>query len=236
MRPFLALALAFGLQACAQAPQPAATPILASGSLQGHLQAGVYQDRNDWFTVATPLAPDDPHYAQMSISETYPQHVSYVVFSPSASPGEYYKAFVEDFYASNHQVPSMDKVADEAMRVFGSDISRQRLEPVRLVEERPWRTATTEGLLRLYTERTPMGTLTQDPQWMGEDYTAYILMYVTAQKGKVAILWSEFPTQCAGCAALVPGPAATGDDPIDKALAADGRSKPFMDSFHYHAQ
>ena len=220
------------LMACAQTP--ARAPIFANGSLQGHLQAGVYQDKNDWYSIATPLAPSDLDYAQLSVSENYVAHVSFVNFAPLSSPGEYYRVYVEDFYASNHPVPALSQLADAAMTTFGTQMAQQRLEPVRLVEEKPWQEGATTGLLRLYTERTPTSTLSQDPLWMAEDYTAYILLYVTAQKGKVAVLWSEWPMDCSVCAPLVPGPAAAGDDLIDKALAANGRAKPFMDSFHYH--
>jgi hypothetical protein len=208
--------------------------MVANGSLQGRLQAGVYQDKNDWFSIATPVAPADPSYSQLSVSENYAPHVSLVSFSPSTSPGEYYRVYVEDFYASNLPVPTLQRLADSAMQLFGAGITQQRLEPMRLVAEKPWSAGATQGLLRLYTERTPIEPLLAN-LGMAEDYTAYILMYVTAQQGKVAVLWSEWPMDCSVCAPLVAGPAASGDDPIGKALAADGRAGPFMDSFHYHA-
>lgn len=231
MRSLAAILLLLGLASCAQAP--VGSPILADGPLQGRLRAGVYQDKNDWFSVATPLAADDPGYPQLRVSENYVSHISLVDFELLTSPGEYYRAYVEDFYATNHPVPTFDQVADQAMQVFSSVITQQRLEPIRLVYEKPWQAGATTGLLRLYTERTPSQLLMQN-LGMAEDYTAYILMYVTAQKGKVAILWSEWPMDCSVCKPLVPGPAPVGDDPIDKALAANGRAKPFMDSFHYH--
>ena len=234
MRSLAAIFLLCGLVSCAQAP--VSSPILVGGSLHGRLRAGIYQDRNDWFSIATPLAPHDPDYAQLQVSENDISHISFVDFEPLTSPGEYYRAYVEDFYATNHPVPAFDQVADQAMKVFSTGITQQRLEPIRLVYEKPWQAGSTAGLLRLYTERTPSQLLTQNLGMlrMAEDYTAYILMYVTAQKGKVAILWSEWPMDCSVCKPLVPGPAAVGDDPIDKALAANGRAKPFMDSFHYH--
>ena len=71
---------------------------------------------------------------------------------------------------------------------------------------------------------------------MAEDYTAYILVYVTSQKGKVAVLWMEWPMDCKPCAPLLPGPAAANDDPVDKALAANGRASAFMDSFRFDGQ
>ena len=220
------------LTACSSVP-PA--PILLKGALQGVLTGGTYTDKRGWFQVATPIPPSDPGYTGMGVDEEYPEHVSYVSFLLSKSPGEFYHAYVEDFYASNHPVPSMDQVADSAIKVFGTQMVKQRIEPMRLVEEKPWRTTTTSGLLRLYTERTPTELLMQD-LGMAEDYTAYILMYVTAQKGKVAVLWAEWPEGCSVCAPAVPGPAARGDDPIDKALAANGRSEPFMESFQYRAE
>jgi hypothetical protein len=128
----------------------------------------------------------------------------------------------------------MDQVADSAIKVFGTPLVKERNEPLRLVAERPWQVGATTGLLRLYTERTPSEPLMQN-LGMAEDYTAYILMYVTAQKGKVAVLWAEWPVGCSVCAPTLPGPATASTDPIDQALAVNGRSKPFMDSFHYHA-
>jgi hypothetical protein len=98
--------------------------------------------------------------------------------------------------------------------------------------EKPWHTASTSGLLRLYTQRTPLAPLLSNLA-MAEDYTAYILMYVTSQKGKVAVLWMEWPTGCKICAPLPPGPAAPSADAVDQALAANGRASAFMDSFRY---
>ncbi|HSN18601.1 MAG TPA: hypothetical protein VLV87_10380 [Gammaproteobacteria bacterium] len=228
----LAIAVVLLLVGCATAPAPG--PVLLKGRLQGRLEGGIYHDKLDWFDVATPIPPGDPGYASMGLDEENSVSVSYVSFILAKTPGEFYHAYVEDFYATNHPVPSMDQVADSAMKVFGAQMIKQRTEPMRLVEEKPWRTTSTSGLLRLYTERTPTELLMQN-LGMAEDYTAYILMYVTAQKGKVAVLWSEWPMDCQVCVPPVPGPAATDDDPIDKALAANGRSQPFMDSFHYHA-
>ena len=233
MKHLAAIGLILSLASCATGPASAPMPILLKGPLQGQLKDGVYRDRTGWFEVTTPIPPSDPGYAAMGLDEEYTENVSYVSFIPSRSPGEFYHAYVEDFFASSHPVPSMDEVADSAMKVFGTPMVKQRTEPLHLVEERYWRTATTTGLIRLYTERTPAELLMQN-LGMAEDYTAYILMYVTAQKGKVAVLWAEWPVGCTVCAPLQPGPAATRADPIDQALAADGRSQPFMDSFHFH--
>lgn len=206
---------------------------MIKGPLQGQLKNGIYSDRRGWFAVTVPVLPTDPGYGAMGLDEEYPDNISYVTFIPSQSPGEFYYAYVEDFYASNHPVPSMDQVADSAIKVFGIPMVKQRTEPLRLVEEKPWAAGATTGLLRLYTERTPSELLMQN-LGMAEDYTAYILMYVTAQKGKVAMLWVEWPVACSVCTPVAPGPATGSTDPIDKALAANGRSKPFLDSFHYH--
>ena len=233
MKHLVAIALGLLVAGCATAPAPAPMPVMIKGPLQGQLKDGVYRDRAAWFEVSAPVLPTDPNYTAMGLDEEYPEHVSYVSFIPSRSPGEFYHAYVEDFFASDHPVPSMDQVADSAMKVFGTPMVKQRTEPLHLVEERYWRTSTTTGLLRLYTERTPSEMLMQN-LGMAEDYTAYILMYVTAQKGKVAVLWAEWPVGCLVCAPLVPGPATASTDPIDQALAANGRSKPFMDSFRFH--
>ena len=208
--------------------------MLLKGPLQGHLVAGVFRDKREWFDVTSPIPTSDPGYDAMGVDEEYAANVSYVSFILVKSPGEFYHAYMEDFYGSNHPVPSMDQVADSAMKVFGSQMVQQRIEPLRLVEERPWRAGNSTGLLRLYTERTPTELLMRD-LGMAEDYTAYILMYVTARNGKVAVLWSEWPMDCKVCIPLVPGTATTSDDPIDKALAANGRAAPFMDSFRYDA-
>jgi hypothetical protein len=155
-----------------------------------------------------------------------------VSFLPTHAPGEYYRAYVEDFYGSNHPVPSMSTVADSAMKLFGKQLVQARLEPMRLIEEKPWTAGVTQGLLRLYKERVSMEDLLAD-LGMAEDYTAYILMYVTSDHGKVAVLWAEWPMGCKPCTPFPPGPAAKGDDPIDQALATDGRSGAFMASFRF---
>lgn len=232
---YLALAaLALLAAGCATTPVSTPVPILLKGPLEGQLKDGVYHDKRDWFEVASPIPSADPAYAAMGLDEEHTDKASYVSFILPQSPGELYQVYVEDFYASSHLVPSMDEVADSAIKVFGTPVVKQRSEPLRLVEEKPWVAGATTGLLRLYTERTPSELLMQN-LGMAEDYTAYILMYVTARKGKVAVLWAEWPMGCSVCRPPVPGPATSSTDPIDAALAANGRSKLFMDSFHYHA-
>jgi hypothetical protein len=217
------------LSACAGAP-PA--PILPNGPLQGRLEAGIYHDKRGWFGVATPISPADPGYATLAVTEQYEPAISFVSFLPTQAPGEYYRAYMEDFYAGGHVVPAMSTIADSAMKLFGKQLMQARAEPMRLVEEKPWNAGATSGLLRLYTERAPIEPLLAN-LGMAEDYTAYILMYVTEDKGKVAVLWTEWPMDCKLCAPIPPGPAAKGDDPIDQALATDGRGGPFMASFRF---
>jgi hypothetical protein len=220
------------LAGCAAAPAPPMGPILAKGPLHGRLDQGIYHDMHDWFGVATPVAPADPAYRALNVDEEYQPNISYVSFIPSNAPGEYYRVYVEDFWSGNHPVTGYDQIADSAMSFFGKEVAQSRSEPIQFVEERSWHAGTTQGLLRLYTERTPIEPLLADLA-MAEDYTAYILIYVTADQGKVAVLWMEWPMDCKYCLPLPPGPAATSDDPLDKALAADGRATAFMDSFRY---
>lgn len=220
------------LAACAPMPPP--SPILATGPLHGRLDQGIYRDRFDWYQIATPVASGDPGYSALSLDEEFAPNVSYVSFLLTQTP-EYYRVYVEDFFASNHPVPSYDQIADSAMGLFGKNLMQIRTEPIVQVAERPWHAGTTKGLLRLYTQRTPLAPLLTNLA-MAEDYTAYILMYVTAQKGKVAMLWMEWPMDCKLCAPLPPGPAAASTDPVDKALAANGRASAFMDSFSFEDQ
>lgn len=217
------------LAACTSAPS---APMLPNGPLKGRLEAGVYHDMRGWFGVATPISPSDPAYGALAVTEQYEPAISFVSFLPSQAPGEYYRAYIEDFYAGGHVVPAMPTIADSAMKLFGKQLMQARDEPMHLVEEKPWDAGATSGLLRLYTERAPIEPLLAN-LGMAEDYTAYILMYVTADKGKVAVLWAEWPMDCKPCAPFPPGPVAKGDDPIDRALAADGRSGPFMASFRF---
>lgn len=234
MRKLLAPGLLL-LAGCASAPAQPPHPYFATGPLQGSLEQGLYHDHRGWFGIRSPIAPEDPSYPYMSLGEEYHDNLSYVSFIPLDHPGEYYRAYMEDFPAAGHVVPEMDQVADSAMRFFGKQLVQARVEPLHLVEERPWRAGATTGVLRLYTERTPIGALTQDTRFLGEDYTAYILMYVTEDHGKVAMLWAEWPVGCAVCVPVPPGPATQSQDPIDQALAADARSGPFLDSFRYGA-
>lgn len=220
------------LAACAGQPVPEPGPMLPKGPLHGRLEAGIYHDMRGWFSIATPMAPSDPLYPTLAVNEEYDPNISFVSFLPTRAPGEYYRAYVEDFYGSNHPVPALAVVADSAMKLFGRQLVQVRSEPMRLIEEKRWMAGATQGLLRLYRERAPTEDLLAN-LGMAEDYTAYILMYVTADKGKVAVLWAEWPMDCKPCAPFPPGPAAKGDDPIDQALAADGRSGAFMASFRF---
>jgi hypothetical protein len=223
------------LAGCASAPAQAPHPYFATGPLKGHLEQGLYHDQRGWYGIQSPIAPDDPGYPYMSLGEEYHDNLSYASFIPLDHPGEYYRAYVEDFPAAGHVVPDMHVVADSAMRFFGRQLVQTRVEPLDMVEERSWQAGATAGVLRLYTERTPVSALTQDTRFMGEDYTAYILVYVTQDHGKVAMLWAEWPVDCKICQPVPPGPATESQDPIDRALAADARSKPFLDSFRYGA-
>jgi len=231
VRSFVATILLL-VAGCATAPTSPSQPVFIKGPLQGHFESGAFRDKRDWFEVKAPLPPGDPDYGSMRVNEEYVANASNVGFILTKSPGEFYDAYVEDFYWANHPVPSMGQVADSAMKVFGTEMVKQRIEPLRLVEERPWHVGKTTGLLRLYTERTPTELLMLN-LGMAEDYTDYILMYVTAQHGKVAMLWMEWPMDCKVCIPLLPGTATTSVDPIDRALAANGRSGLFMDSFRY---
>jgi hypothetical protein len=187
---------------------------------------------HDWFGVETPVPPADPAYPKLSVDEEYQPNISYVSFIPTTALGEYYRVYVEDFWAGNHPVPAFDQVADSAMAFFGKEIAANRSEPIQFQTERAWHAGTTQGLLRLYTERTPMEPLLSNLA-MGEDYTAYILEYVTADHGKVAVLWMEWPVGCKYCTPVQPGPATNSEDPLDKAVAANGRASAFIDSFRY---
>jgi hypothetical protein len=229
VRMLRVIGLSMLLSACASAPRG---PILPNGPLQGRLEAGIYHDMRGWFGVATPLSPSDPAYGTLAVTEQYLPVISFVSFLPTQAPGEYYRAYMEDFYAGGHVVPAMATVADSAIKLFGKQLMQARAEPMRLIEEKPWKAGVTSGLLRLYTERSPIEPLLAN-FGMAEDYTAYILMYVTSDRGKVAVLWAEWPMDCKPCAPIPPGPAAQGDDPIDQALAANGRAGPFMASFQF---
>jgi len=202
--------------------------------MQGKLDHGLYHDLRGWFSIETPLAPEDPGYPALALSEEYHDNISYVSFIPLDHPGEYYRSYMEDFTASGHVVPDMHQVADSAMRVFGKQLVQSRVEPLRLIEEKPWSAGPTSGLIRLYTQRVPTEALLGN-LGMAEDYTAYILMYVTAQHGKVGMLWAEWPVGCSVCRPVPAGPATTSTDSIDQALAADARSAPFLGSFRYSA-
>jgi hypothetical protein len=220
------------LAGCAAAPPP--EPILATGPLQGRLEKGIYHDQRGWFEIATPIAPTDPGYSAMSVAEEPHPNAEYVNFVPTQTP-EFYRAYVEDFFATNHQVMAYGEIADSAINLFGRQQTEARSEPIERAGEKSWHTASTIGLLRLYTQRTPLAPLLTN-LGMAEDYTAYILVYVTSRNGKVAVLWMEWPMDCKLCAPLPPGPAAASDDPVDKALATDGRASAFMDSFRFDEQ
>lgn len=225
------------LAACAPPPPPG--PALLSGPLQGRIAAGVYHDKRDWFSISIPFQQGKQLIPGVGVQEVYPANISFVSFLYPSSPGEYYRVYAEDFFASNHSVPDMDHVADAVLQVYGRQLVAGRSTPLTFWQEKPWRAGATQGLLRLYTQKVPAESLSLDLMQgpgLAEDYTAYILMYVTAQNGKVAMLWAEWPEGCTICAPIPAGaPAAAGADSIDKALGMDARVRTFFDSFGYTA-
>ncbi len=224
--------------ACADAPQSSG-PVVISGALQGSVSAGVFHDKRGWFTVSIPLRQGADDYRYVQLEENYPANISYVAFMSPFNPGEYYRAYTEDFFASNHKVPDMDQVADSVLQVYGRQLMAARATPMELQQERSWQLGGTQGLLRFYTQKVPTETLSLDIMQgpgLAEDYTAYILMYVTAKNGKVAMLWAEWPQDCGVCAPMPAGAApAPGADEIEKALATDSRATAFLGSFSYAA-
>lgn len=221
---------------CAEVPQPTG-PQVISGALEGTITGDRFQDKRDWFSVTMPFKLPDLGYRYTQLQESYPQAISYAAFMSPVSPGEYYRVYAEDFFASNHKVPDMDHVADAVLQVYGRQLVAARTTPVRLQQEKPWKLGDTEGLLRFYTQKVPTELLSLDimqSPGLAEDYTAYILMYVTSRNGKVIMLWAEWPEDCGVCAPIPAGtPAPTGADAIDKALATDTRVSAFLDSFAY---
>jgi|SRR5579859_528538 len=226
------------LSSCAGNP-PSAEPTLISGPLQGSIAAGAYQDKRNWFSIGIPFRQEDIGYPYVRIEEVYPANISFVSFMALNSPGEYYRVYAEDFFASNHLVPDMDHVADAVLQVYGRQLVAARSAPLHFLQEKPWRAGATQGLIRLYTQKVPTEFLSLDlmqSPGLAEDYTAYILMYVTSENGKVAMLWAEWPEDCSVCAPILAGAAAAaGADAIDRALARDARVKAFFDSFSYAA-
>jgi len=227
------------LGACAGNPSQPAGPILISGPLQGHIGDGVYHDKRDWFSIGIPFRQGDSGYPYVQMQEVYPANISFVNFASLNNPGEYYRVYTEDFFASNHLVPDLDHVADSVLQVYGRQLVAARLSPMEFQQEKSWQAGATQGLLRLYTQKVPTELLSLDlmqSPGLAEDYTAYILMYVTAKNGKVAMLWAEWPEDCPVCAPIPPGAApAAGGDVIDKALSADAHASAFLESFSYSA-
>ncbi len=225
------------LSACATSTAPG--PTLDSGVLQGRITGGTYQDKRDWFSIGVPFQQGGELYPYVHIQEVAPANISFVNFVSLANPGEYYRVYTEDFFASNHSVPDMDGVADSVLQVYGRQTVAARNTPMKFQQEKSWKAGSTQGLIRLYTQKVPAELLSLDIMQgpgLAEDYTAYILMYVTARNGKVAMVWAEWPEDCGVCA---PAPAGAtpppGADAIDKALALDARAQAFFDSFAYGA-
>ncbi len=239
MNKSLAVLACLLLSACAEAPLPA-EPTTISGPLQGSIAAGVYRDKRDWFSIGVPFHHGDAGYPYVKIQEVTPANISFVSFIALDSPGEYYRVYAEDFFATNHPVPDLDHLADAVLQVYGRQLVAARSTAMVFQQEKPWRAGATQGLIRFYTQKVPTELLSldlmQNPAGLAEDYTAYILMYVTAQNGKVVMLWAEWPEDCSVCAPIPAGPApATGADAIDRAVMQDARVQPFFDSFGYAA-
>ena len=234
----LAVSLAcLTLSACAEVPLPG--PTVVSGPLQGRIASTVYHDKRDWFSISIPFQEGGQVPAYVQVEEAAPANISFVNFMSLNAPGEYYRVFTEDFFASNHQVPDMDHLADSVLQVYGRQLLATRGAPLDFQQEKGWEAGSTQGLMRLYTQKVPTMLLSLDimrSPGLAEDYTAYILMFVTARNGKVAMLWAEWPEDCSLCAPIPPGtPVVAGADAIDKALAQGARVKAFFDSFDYGA-
>ena len=226
------------LAACAGSLPPA-EPTVTSGPLQGRIADSVFHDKHDWFSIDIPFRHGTAGYPDLLIQEAYPTNISFVSFSSLNNPGVYYRVYSEDFFASNHLVPDMDHVADAVLQVYGRQLVTARQTPMEFQQEKLWQLGGTQGLLRLYTQKVPTELLSLDLMQnpgLAEDYTAYILIYVTSRNGKVVMLWVEWPEDCSICAPITAGPApAAGADAIDKAFAMDVRIHAFLDSFGYSA-
>lgn len=234
-----ALACSLVLSACALEPTQTG-PTLTTGSLRGTIKDGVFRDERNWFHVGIPFQKDGAVPLSVQLQESYPaSNVSFAGFNALDTPGEYYKVYVEDVFANNHPVPDMDHVADAALQIYAKQLTTTRNSSLVLQMEKPWTMGATRGLMRFYTQRAPVESLALDLMHgpgLAEDYTAYILMYVTAQNGKVAMVWAEWPEGCTLCAPVPAGTAPAPDaDAMDQALARDARAQAFFDSFGYDA-
>lgn len=241
MKPSLAALLSvLVLAACASSASMPLGLSLPPGPDHGHIAQGVYHDKHDWFSVDLPFHPGEEGYDNLYLEEEYPKNVSFIAFTPNypttqgfisdSVTGEYYRVYVEDFYADRVLVPELPQVADMAMNFLGKQLVQQRIEPLHLVEERPWQQGAKPGLMRFYTQKVP-AVLVMQNLGMAEDYTADILMYVTSAEGKVFVVWTEWPLNCTRCRPVQAGPATKSSDPIDQALAANARAAAFIASF-----
>lgn len=205
---------------------------MGSGPLRGQIQQGVYRDPLRWFEITLPYHPDEDSYARLRVDEDKLPNVEYASFMPLTAPGEYYRVYIEDFKAGGHPVPELPQVANMAMSFFVKRLVESRVEPMELVEERHWPRGSMTGLIRLYTEKVPTELLMQN-LGMAEDYTAYILMYVTARDGKVVMLWTEWPEDCPVCTPALAALPTDSSDPMDKAMVLNRRAMDFIDSFKF---
>lgn len=223
------------LAACSSTGAPLPGPMLESPVIQGEIQDGVYRARGDWFHIAMPLHPGSEEYRSLQVHEEYPPYVAFVSFSPLTYPGEYYRVYAEDFMAHGHPTDDLSVVADSAVQLFGRQLGDQRLAPMQLIDEENWQTPHTHGLLRFYEEAAPLNSLTGNiiaNSGLGEDYTAYILVYTTQHDGKITMVWAEWPHGCGFC---TPPPAAAiaGDDPLANILGQNSRAADFINSLEF---
>ena len=218
---------------------PIPSPVTETGSLRGRIEQGIYHDSRGWFEVATPFKEGDAEFRYMQVHEEYEANLSFVNFIPITNPGEDYVVYSEDVAAVNRPVPDMDQLADSAVRFFGKQLTDERAEPMVLVQHEAWQTPRTRGIIRFYTEKAPSSHLMIDAGQAGaslmpalaEDYTAYIVMYVTSRAGRIAVVWTEWPHDCKVCAptpAVSDAPAT--DDPIAALLAGNARAAAFIAS------
>jgi len=222
-----------------EAPKP--SPIVETG-LRARIEQGIYHDSHGWFEVATPFKENDAEFRYMQVHEEYQGNLSFVNFMPITNPGEDYVVYSEDVAAANRPVPDLEQLADSAVRFFGKQLAEMRVEPMVLVTHEAWQTPGTRGVIRFYTEKAPSSRLMIDAGQVGgsllpalaEDYTAYIVLYVTSREGKIAVIWAEWPHDCKVCA---PTPtvsdAPATDDPIAALLAGNARAAAFIASLRF---
>jgi|GEM_PF-1746936 len=199
--------------------------------LKGDVRNSVYYAKGDLFSIDSPFPQGSADYTYAEVKETYRDKQALVTFHTSTAGAEYYHADVERLPESSGDSVDLDTAADDAIARIQAMQKKGGRQPFVLVKQEPWNAKYTTGLIRLYTQKVPASDVAADST--RKYFTAYNLMYVTSESGKVAAVVADW----------VPGAPEAGPpqhvavgganhDPVKQAFSRNARAWKFINSIN----